>query len=204
MSKPLRKRNRDPLGKTEHEKRCEQESQTKKYYLEGSQSLKVRTPSQVHRAVEKARRAVNKSHGNFETPQKIYCVSSPSSVIKTPDYFQARRMAIYYQFLNYGAPEENRWEEIKLVNNIMFNLDISPGNREGVLKTLQDCLHSVNNKLEYNPNACYANNGATPIIKDFDSNAIVIYDSIQNGMSYPQVTSILNLVRAKTNLPAIC
>ena len=150
MSEIRRKRNRDPLAKNEYEKLYEKESQKKKCFLEGSQSLKVRTPSQVHRAVEKALQAAYKSHGKFETPQKNYCESSSSSVVETtPDYFKARRVAIYYQFLNYGAPKESRWEEIKLVNNIMFNLEISPGNRSRVIKTLQDCLQSVNNKMDY-------------------------------------------------------
>ena len=80
MSEIRRKRNRDPLAKNEYEKLYEKESQKKKCFLEGSQSLKVRTPSQVHRAVEKARQAATKSHGNFETPQKKYCESSSSSV----------------------------------------------------------------------------------------------------------------------------
>jgi len=41
MSEIRRKRNRDPLAKTEHEKLYEPESQGKKCYLEGGLSLKV-------------------------------------------------------------------------------------------------------------------------------------------------------------------
>ena len=54
MSEFRLKRNRDPLAKTKTEMLYEPESQGKKYYLEGGQSSKVRTPSQVHRAVERA------------------------------------------------------------------------------------------------------------------------------------------------------
>ena len=52
------------------------------------------------------------SRGSFFTPQKIHPDSASSSSLEmheTPEYFKAREMAIYYQFLLYGAPKEEQW-----------------------------------------------------------------------------------------------
>ena len=49
--------------------------------------------------------------------------------------------------------------------------------------------------MEYNPLACYENNGAEPKIKDFDDSANAVYTALQTGMSYPQVTSLVNMAR---------
>jgi hypothetical protein len=60
-----------------------------------------------------------------------------------------------------------------------------------------DCLQSIQLHMEYNPLACYGNNGAEPKIKDFDDSANVIYTALQTGMSYPQVTSLVNMARLR-------
>ena len=49
--------------------------------------------------------------------------------------------------------------------------------------------------MEYNSLACYENNGAEPKIKDFDDLANAVYTALQTGMSYPQVTSLVNTAR---------
>lgn len=49
--------------------------------------------------------------------------------------------------------------------------------------------------MEYNSLACYENNGAEPKIKDFDDSANAVYTALQTGMSYPQVTSLINTAR---------
>jgi hypothetical protein len=46
--------------------------------------------------------AVAISHGSFFTPQKMHADSASSSHLEmhaTPEYFKARKMAVYYQFL---------------------------------------------------------------------------------------------------------
>ena len=71
----------------------------------------------------------------------------------TPEYFKARKMAVYYQFLLYGAPEEEQWVNVNLINTIMTNLCIPRGNFQRVRKTLLDCLQSIQLNMEYNPSA---------------------------------------------------
>ena len=73
----------------------------------------------------------------------------------TPEYFKARKMAIYYQFLLYGAPEDKQWANMNLINTIMINLCIPRGNYQRVRKELLDCLQSIDFNMEYNPLACY-------------------------------------------------
>ena len=191
MSESGRKRNRDPLGDRAGENRFKEISRTKNCYLGGSRSLRVPTPTETHERVEKARKAVAVSRGAFVTPQKIRSDSASSSSLEvhaTPEYYKARKMAIYYQFLLYGAPEEEQWENVDLVKTIMDNLCIPRGGFIRVKKILQDCLQSVELNMEYNPLACYENNGAEPKIKDFDDSANAVYTALQTGMSYLQVT----------------
>ena len=202
MSHSGRKRCRDPLGERLHENRYKAKSQIKNTFLGGSLSLHVSTSAEIHERVVKARMAVAISHGSFFTPQKIHADSASSSRLEmhaTPEYFKAHKMAVYYQFLLYGAPEEEQWANVNLINTIMTNLCIPRGNFQRVRKTLLDCLQSIQLNMEYNPLACYENNGAEPKIKDFDGSANVIYTMLQTGMSYPQVTSLVNMARIRSH-----
>ena len=113
----------------------------------------------------------------------------------TPEYFKARKMAIYYQFLLYGAPKEEQWMNVNLINTIMINLCLPRGGFIRVRKVLLDCLQSIQLNMEYNPLACYENNGAEPKINDFDYSANVVYTVLLTGVSYPQVTSLVNMAR---------
>ena len=130
MSESGRKRNRDPLGDRAGENRFKGISQTRNYYLGGSRSLRVHTPTELHERAEKGRKAVAVSREAFVTPQKIRSDSASSSSLEvhaTPEYYKARKMAIYYQFLLYGAPEEEQRMNVNLVNKIMINLCIPRG-----------------------------------------------------------------------------
>ena len=201
------KRRRDPLGERVRENRYKARSQTAEVYLNGSLSLNESTPSEVHARVQKAVKACAESHGTYFTPQKINFASDSSSVaevVKSPDYYKARRMSIYYQFLLYGAPEEEQWEEMNLVSMVMQSLFIPTGSSERVVAVLRDCLQSIHDDVEYNPNANYSNNGAEPKVKEMDKSAQIIYEGLENGLSIPQFTSILNLARRGTNEEAIC
>ena len=106
-------------------------------------------------------------------------------------------MAIYYQFFLYGAPEEEQSANVNLINTIMINLCIPRCNYQRVRKVFLDCLQSIHFNMEYNPLACYENNGAEPKIKEFDDSANVVYNALQTGMSYPQVTSLVNMARLR-------
>ena len=102
----------------------------------------------------KARKAVAISRGAIFTPQKIHSDSASSLSLDlhaTPVYFKARKMAIYYQFLLYGAPEEEQSANVNLINTIMINLCIPRGNYQRVRKVLLDCLQSIHFNMEYNP-----------------------------------------------------
>ena len=130
MSESGRKRNRDPLGDRAHENLFKGISQTKNCYLGGNLSRRVLTPTETHKRVEKGRKAVAVSRGAFVTPQKIRSDSASSSSLEvhaTPEYYKARKMAIYYQFLFYGAPEEEQRINVNLLNTIMINLYIPRG-----------------------------------------------------------------------------
>ena len=88
------------------------------------------TATETHERVEKARKALAVSHGEFVTPQKIRSDSASSSSLEvhaTPEYYKACKMAIYYQFLLYGAPEEEQRMYVNLINTIMINLCIPRG-----------------------------------------------------------------------------
>ena len=88
------------------------------------------TPTELHERAEKGRKAVAVSRGAFVTPQKIRSDSASSSSLEvhaTPEYYKARKMAIYYQFLLYGAPEEKQRMKVNLINKIMINLCIPRG-----------------------------------------------------------------------------
>ena len=58
--------------------------------------------------------------------------------------------------------------------------------------------------MEYNPLACYENNGAEPKIKDFDDSANDVYTALQTGVSYPQVTSLVNMARLLEGKELVC
>ena len=109
MSQSGRKRFRDPLGERVLENRQKAKSQIKNTFLGGSLSLHVSTPAETHERVEKARMVVAISRGSFFTPQKIHPDSASLEMHATPEYFKARKMAIYYQFLLYDAPKEEQW-----------------------------------------------------------------------------------------------
>ena len=72
-----------------------------------------------------------------------------------PEYFKARKMAIYYQFLLFGAPKEEQRMNVNLINKIMINSCIPRGGFLRVWKVLLDCLQSIKLNMEYNPLACY-------------------------------------------------
>ena len=153
------KRCRDPLGERVRESRYKAPSQTAEVYLNGSLSLNESTPSAVHARVQKAAKACAASHGSYFTPQKLFFASDSSSVAevkKTPDYFKARRMSIYYQFLLYGAPKEDKWEEMHFVRIVMQNLLIPTGSYDRVVTVLRGCLQSTDDNMEYDPNANYS------------------------------------------------
>ena len=70
------------------------------------------------------------SRGSFFTPKKIHADSVSSSSLEmhaTAEYFKARKMAIYYQFLLYGASEEEQRMNVNLINKIIINLCIPHG-----------------------------------------------------------------------------
>ena len=73
----------------------------------------------------------------------------------------------------------------------MEKLWISEKSKSNVLKVLEDCDCTVKNNIEYDPNSCYENNGAYPFI---------IYEKISNGISYPQITSPVNVKRCADKL----
>ena len=84
------------------ESRFKARSQTAEVYLDGSLSQNELTPSEVHVRAQKTLKGFAASHGPNFTPQKLNFASDSSSVAeveKTPHYFKARRMSIYYQFL---------------------------------------------------------------------------------------------------------
>ena len=71
------------------------------------------TPAETLERVEKGPKVVALSREAFVTPQKIRSDSASSSSLEmhaTPEYFKARKMAIYYLFLLFGAPEVNAGE----------------------------------------------------------------------------------------------
>ena len=130
MSESGRKRNLDPLGDRAGENRFKGISQTRNYYFGGSRSLRVPTPTELHERAETGRKVVAVSHGAFVTPQKIRSDSASSSSLEvhaTPEYYKAHKMAIHYQFLLYGAPEEEQRMNVNLINKIMINLCIPRG-----------------------------------------------------------------------------
>ena len=130
MSESGRKRNRDPLGDRAGENRFKGISQTRNYYLGGSRSLRVPTPTETHERAEKGRKAVAVTRDAFVTPQKIRSDSASSSSLEVqapPEYYKARKMAIYYQFLVFGAAEEEQRMNVILLNTIMINICISRG-----------------------------------------------------------------------------
>ena len=61
----------------------------------------------------------------------------------------------------------------------------------------------MKNKTYCDPNICYSENGSEPIIKDLDITAHMIYKHLQHGMSFPQVTSLVNLERSRDKLEPI-
>jgi hypothetical protein len=77
-------------------------------------------------------------------------------------------------------------------------------NRFKGISQIRDCLQSVKLNMEYNPLTCYENNGAEPKIKYFDDSASVVYTALQTGMSYPQVTSFVNMTRLREGKELIC
>ena len=58
--------------------------------------------------------------------------------------------------------------------------------------------------MEYNSFACYENNEAEPKIKDFGDPANAVYTALQTGMSYPQVTSLVNMARLLEGKELVC
>ncbi len=178
MEKSVGKRIRDPLAETAHQIRYKAKSQKVQCFLKGTRSLAAPTPLHTYKRVLRAHHVSAVSHGFNCTPKKSPTIINSVVAETSPEYFRARRSAIYYEFLLYGAPDERFWKELNLVKNVMVNLNISSGNRCNVKKTLQDCLQAFRDGVEYNPNNCYANNGASAIIKDNDDIAKIIYDAI--------------------------
>jgi len=87
------------LIEKELENRYKAKSQIKNCFLGGSRSRKAPTPAETHDKVEKARVAVGISCGSYFTLQKIHSDSASSLSLEmhvTPEYFKARKMAIYY------------------------------------------------------------------------------------------------------------
>ena len=83
----------------------------------------------------------------------------------------------------------------------MERLSIAKQSRPQVIKVLNDCNIAVKNNIAYNPTVGYENNGADALIKDLDESAHLIYETVSNGMSYPQITALLNIKRCHDNLP---
>ncbi len=204
MSQSVRKKCRDSLGERVIENRYKANRKLKTLFSTEVDLFMCPRLLKYMRELKKLEWPLLSLVDHFLPLRKFMQTLQVLQVHATPEYFKARKMAIYYQFLLYGAPEEEQWANVNLINTIMSNLCISRGNFQRVRKTLLDCLQSIQLNMEYNPLACYENNGAEPKIKDFDDSANVVYTALQTGMSYPQVTSLVNIARLREGKELVC
>ena len=100
-------------------------------------------------------------------------------------------------------PKQFNWEKSNFVSKIMKALLINNNSRSGVIKILNDCACAAENNVKYDPKSCYANVGRKAEIKEHDYTPQVIYDAIETGMSYTEVTTIVNCARKKRNMDII-
>jgi hypothetical protein len=117
-----------------------------------------------------------------------------------------RRVALEFHFVHLmGSPPEDVWLRDGVVLSLMKALRISEGSSDSVKKVLRDILAAQQAKEAYDPKAGVKKRGRKRLIVDLTPQALVVYKSLEQGLSTTQTTVIVNTWRRTQNpsLPAL-
>jgi hypothetical protein len=102
-----------------------------------------------------------------------------------------------------GSPEEIYWKDMDVVNEIMHRLIIPSNSRSSVMEVLREVLAAEARSEEFDPVARLSNRGRQMLLKDFDENALILYNTLATGCGVPAAADILNLHRYEKHLEPI-
>jgi hypothetical protein len=115
-----------------------------------------------------------------------------------PGMAECRRYAIQYIFVQLlNEPSENEWRNKDTVTAIMNILDIAPGTRNGVIKTLREIVRCRQEGVSF---VAKCKRNRTLLIRENSVEADVIYKGIEKGLSIFYITILVNFTRRSRNL----
>jgi len=230
-SQKKKRRSRDALGTTAHEKRYAGSSLSyggQGWMLAGDrartdpQSLYQQQRTKAKKAVAAAWRGyqewkesgvtVNMRNGEILTiawePDEEGAASSSYSSMSA-GMSTARKYAIQYLYVEqFGAPEEGEWDDFhptsSLPTLIMRLLGIPAGSRGSVVKAMRD-IHEANEAGElYDPSkGIKAGRGRKALIEDLTPQAEVVYRSMESGLSLGNTLTLVNQWRRVRSMPPL-
>jgi hypothetical protein len=215
-----KKRNRNTLGTTAHQRRYAEESQKKAYYLDvRSLNLSLATFKSNFLKAFNANRAshglpmIDLTNGFMKTftnlhldheydrvnnAEENWCNGGGSEL--GPGAASLRRSTIAYIFKTiFDSQPEDQWTESGLVGKIMKRIGIPEGSRPAVKNVLKDVLEAERQGVRYDPNTKLSSRGRKRKIDDSLPEAGVIYRAVQSGMSVLNATVLVNKIRARNS-----
>ena len=189
------KKKRDPLAEHSAKSKCYSAiSQHKNYYLD---SKAIIVTGETLKTKIKNGANLRGDEFNFEPSDRVKKASKLELTVKQsgPGDAFARRFAIYYLFkVKHELCPEEEWHRRNIVVNISNDLGIPSGSRQSVINILRNILKTPNDEL-YDPNANMSSRGRHGSIEPDSTEAQLVYNALEKGISICQTAVILNLYR---------
>jgi hypothetical protein len=199
-----RKRNMDTLAVTAHERRYEQQSQTKNYYL-GQRAIFEQSPAEIRQQSktnrEKKLKALSLHEQLFSTVPTI--TVDRGNLKGVQGIHEAQRNAIYFLFVMAGSPPADTWKESRVAQWIMEKLSIPANLTSALLAVLENILIAQSNGEVYNPNQNLSDRGRNSVIEDMTPQAEIIYRQLTKGLTPTHAVFMVNIWRNNNGLAPV-
>ena len=121
--------------------------------------------------------------------------------VKYVGFHKDRRVAIKYVYSAiFGAPPEENWHKMKLVPVICHLLNINLHSHGIVRQTLQQL---ANQDISFYKGSVQKGSGSKALILHGTVQADIVYRSLMQGLTSKESTCILNMYRAKLDIPEL-
>ena len=150
------KRQRAELGERKKDNYVTSKYIEKKYFLNGSKALPIKT---VEQSLVRSK-ICSSTNNNYWYSESDVCIDTlgyygvsveVADKVKDPFFYERRRQAICYLFEAVGSPEEVVWEDEGIISDLMERLRINRNSRSSVMSILRDVLKSQDLGTSYQP-----------------------------------------------------
>ena len=204
-----RKRNRDTLTPTEHEKRSIATSRKDgDCFLRGSRARNYDSKEIFQSKQKNGRISADAYWSQFEEMDTADESFEPENSFNQMGAGVAaiRRKAIEFVFVHvYQLPPEKDWATLKLVPNVCKILQINSNSKTAVRNVLLSILTAYSDGVAYDEKANLQSRGRKALIDEYDECAKIVYHAMCSGQSIQSAIVMVNRFRLSLEppLPAI-